>query len=133
MTKPKEMEQYLKHYGWHFSKRAADYAASMMWSTDENGREKEVDAPSREELQQILIRNKVELDNDKLYDSVYVAAMCKADFMEGKDAAIEDEQHLARYVKRVIDDPDALDGELFATWAMRMRAKDEPIDWEMMM
>jgi hypothetical protein len=42
-----------------------------------------------------------------MYDSVYVANMCKADFL---GSSIVDDVHMALYVKDVIDDPDATDG-----------------------
>lgn len=133
MTRPREMEAYLQHYGWHFSKRAVEYAASMMWNEDgEPGKKKRINPYNREALDELMKKHNITLEYDVLYDAVYVATMCKADFMYG-DAAIEDELHMLRYVKGVIDDPDADEGEVFATWVMRMKAKGEPIDWEKML
>ena len=132
MKRPREMEAYLQHYGWHFSKRAAEYAISMMWKEDDKGKQERIAALKREELEELMKKHSVSLEYDELYDAVYVAAMCKADFM-GANGAIEDDIHMLRYVKCVIDDPDADEGEVFATWVMRMRAKGEPIDWERML
>ena len=39
--------------------------------------------------------------------------MCKADFM---GSSITDEEHLAKYIKDVIDDEDAYDGIVFNRW-----------------
>ena len=50
------------------------------------------------------------LKRNKLYDAVYVANMCQADFL-GKSVPTED--HLCKYVKDVIDDADAEEGYAF--------------------
>ena len=133
IKRPREMETYLQHYGWHFSRRAMEYATAKMWRKDKNGTHIKIEPYKREELEEMLKKHGIALEYDELYDAAYVATMCKADFMTGESAAIEDDLHMLRYVKGVIDDPDADDGEVFATWVLRMRAKGEPIDWEMML
>ena len=52
----------------------------------------------------------VSIENAQLHDSVYVANMCKADFL---GTSILDERHLILYVKDVLDDIDAPDGLVF--------------------
>ena len=47
-------------------------------------------------------------------------------------SSIEDELHLARYIKNVIDDPDGYDGMVFTHWYADMCKKGIPIDWEKM-
>lgn len=128
------MEDYLQHYGWHFSKKAAEYAASKMMRKSRGSSELEPVQPmTREQVDQLLDKFKIKLEYDELYDAVYVANMAKADMMENDMPAIDDDHHLAKYIKCVVDDPDADDGEIFAVWVMKMHAKGVPIDWERML
>lgn len=69
------------------------------------------------------------LENNTLYDYVYVANMCKADFL---GSSVPDEGHLCKYVKDVIDDVDAYDGIVFNRWYADMCRSGVPIDWEEM-
>ena len=50
--------------------------------------------------------------------------------MGGDDAVVDDDEHLARYVKRVITDPDAGEGAVFATWYAKMCRMGIRPDWE---
>lgn len=68
----------------------------------------------------------IELKENQLYDYVYVANMCKADFL---GSSIDDERHLCLYVKDVIDDPDGYDGLVFNRWYADMCRQGIPIDW----
>jgi hypothetical protein len=56
--------------------------------------------------------------------------MCKADFL---GSSIKDEEHLALYVKDVIEDVDGYDGLVFNRWYADMVRKGIPIDWEEML
>ena len=40
---PTGMREYLKAYGWHFSKAMCDFAVSRMWTEDDSGERKEKD------------------------------------------------------------------------------------------
>ena len=72
----------------------------------------------------------VKLNNNQLYDYVYVANMCKADFL---GSSVPDEHYLSLYVKDVIDDVDASDGLVFNRWYADMCYLGHPIDWEEML
>ena len=61
------------------------------------------------------------------YDYVYVANMGKADLLK---SSITDEQHLALYVKDVVDDVDAGDGEIMREWDAKMTSRGIAVDWE---
>jgi hypothetical protein len=52
--------------------------------------------------------------------------MAKSD-MEG--SPLSDEKSQAMYVKILIDDPDAADGEIMACWYVKMLFRREPVDW----
>jgi hypothetical protein len=85
---------------------------------------------SREQIENILQSYNITLKNNQLYDFVYVANMCKADFL---NSSVIDEQHLAMYVRDVIDDVDAPDGLVFNRWYADISYMGIPIDWEDML
>lgn len=126
--KPEYMVNYLRYNGPHFNKKLCQFAVSMM--------EKKVGSTmvkitpyTKENVDQILQRNGIKLEHNQLYDYVYVANMCKADFL---GSSVVDENHLAKYVKDVIDDADAYDGIVFNRWYADMCRKGIAIDWENM-
>ena len=84
----------------------------------------------KDRIDTLLNSQSIVLDNNELYDYVYVANMCKADLMS---SSIEDEQHLAKYIKDVVDDEDGYDGIVFNRWYADMCKKGIPIDWEQML
>lgn len=128
--RPYYMDVYLKHHGPHFNKQLVEFAVSKMFKVDNNGNKIAVKHLTREDVEDILKRNNVTIKSkDILSDHVFVANMCKFDFY---GSSIEDEAHLAKYVKDVIDDPDAYDGMPFSRWYTDMCRKGIPIDWEMM-
>lgn len=120
-TFPTGMEKYLEFYGWHFSKKMAEWAASMMYKKKDN--KKEYITPyTKQDLEKIL-----KLDGGITYDAVYIANMCKADFL---GSSIVDEAHLAKYVKDVCDDPDAYDGMPFTRFYADCIGSGKAIIWE---
>ena len=58
-----------------------------------------------------------------------VANMCLADFL---GSSVPTEEHLAKYIKYVLDDPDAKEGLIFNRYYSDTVYMDEPIDWEEM-
>ena len=127
--KPLAMINYLRYYGPHFNKKLCDFATSKMYKIV-NGKREKIKPISKEGVDIILNGHNVRLENDQLYDSVYVANMCKADFF---GSSIKDEQSLAKYVKDVIDDNDAYDGIVFNRWYADMCYTGIAIDWEDML
>lgn len=129
IKRPYEMEQYLSYNGWHFNKKSLAYAASMMYKTDEKGRREYIDPIKMEDLRQLMTMYGLDINEEDMYDAAYVANMCRADLMGGKDAAIEDDAHLARYVYRTVNDPDAGDGAIMMAWHAKMCAAGIGVDW----
>lgn len=119
--RPPAMKRYLKYYGWHFNQKLCEFAVSKM----KHGKAK----LSKERVDSILNKHSVILENDELYDSVYVMNMGNNDFM---GSSIIDERHLALYVKDVIDDEDGYDGIVFNRWYADTVKQGIPIDWEEM-
>lgn len=126
--KPEYMINYLRYYGPHFNKKLCDFAVGKM--TKKSGDMQIPIVPfTSVQVNEILESNGIKLKNNQLYDHVYVANMCKADFL---GSSIVDNNHLAKYVKDVIDDDDAYDGIVFNRWYADMCRKGIVIDWEQM-
>lgn len=127
-TLPEDMIVYLKHNGRHFNHKLCNYAISKMECADSStGELVKLEPYNKNEVDAILHNYNINLKNNELYDYVYVANMCKAGFLH---SSIIDEQHLALYIKDVIDDADAYDGIIFNRWYADMCRKGIPIDWE---
>ena len=119
---PEEQRAYLMNYGKNFNEKMCRFAVSMM--RDRKGNK--VDMVKKDELEKKLKENNIEIENDVMYNGVYVFAMCMADFMGG---SIEDEKHALLYVKDYIDDPDAADGQVFNRFFADCVNAGIPIDW----
>lgn len=120
--RPTSMKRYLKYYGQHFNKKLSDFAVSKM----KHGKQ----AVQKEKVDEILSKHGITLQNNELYDHVYVYNMGNNDFM---GSSITDERHLAMYVKDVIDDKDGYDGIVFNRWYADMVANGIPIEWDDML
>ena len=128
---PPSMINYLRHYGRHFNKKLCEFATKRMRiSKEDDEDEKEFKPISKEKVDIILSNHNIKLKNNQLYDYVYVANMCKADFY---GSSIEDDKHFALYIKDVIDDVDGYDGLVFNRWYADMCRKGIAIDWEKML
>ena len=119
--RPSSMKRYLKYYGQHFNKKLCNFAVSKM----NHGK-----TPiTKEKVEEILMRNQVSLENNELYDHVYVYNMGNNDFL---GSSIPDEKHLAIYVKDVIDDEDGYNGIVFNRWYADTVRLGIPIEWDEM-
>lgn len=125
---PPNMINYLRHYGRHFNKNLCEFATNKMISSKDN--DKEFKPISKDRVDTILANHNVKLKHNQLYDYIYVANMCKADFY---GSSIEDDKHFALYIKDVIDDVDGYDGLVFNRWYADMCRKGIAIDWEEML
>jgi hypothetical protein len=123
---PKEKQQYIVLYGRHFNKKMYECAAKMM-RREKNGKIEKVPVYTKEEVDELLKKYGVEVENKGGYDYVYVAQMCKADLY---GSSIPDEQHLAMYVKDVCDDADLAEGTIMRKWYASMVAMGERVGWE---
>lgn len=126
--KPEGMINYLRYNGPHFNKKLCEFATSNM--KKKVGSSMVAITPyTKEAVDKLLQIHRVELKGGQLYDSVFVANMCKADFY---GSSISDEMHLAKYIKDVLDDDDAYDGIVFNRWYADMCRKGIVIDWDSM-
>ena len=106
----------------HFNKKLCQFAVSKM----DHGKT----PVQKEEVEAILNKYNVTLDNNELYDHVYVYNMGNNDYY---GSSILDEKHLALYVKDVIDDKDGYDGIVFNRWYADMVSSGTPIEWSEML
>ena len=101
-----------------------------MEKKDSNGHIVPLTPYTKENVDTILKAHNITLKNNQLYDYIYIANMCKADFL---GFSVPDERSLALYVRDVIDDVDAPDGLVFNRWYADMSYMGIPIDWEEML
>jgi len=121
---PDAMSAYIEKYGEHFNEKLCNFAVSKM------SKYNEVIKPiSKEVVDKLLEAYGITLENNKLWDYVFVANMGKADYY---GSSIADELHLAKYIKDVIDDDEYYDGLVLNRWYADMYKRDIEIDWESM-
>ena len=126
---PEGMKRYISNYGCHFNKKLSDWAASQMYK-NVNGKRQYIQPYTKEQVDNLLKQNNIQLERGKLYDSVYLANMVKADFL---GSSIPNEQYLAKYVKDVLDDADAEDGFVFNRFYSDTIFNSNPVDWDEML
>lgn len=124
---PEGMKVYLNNYGCHFNKKLCEEAVSRMTTRNNLNKEVKLVPYTKEVVDNLLKINNITIKRNKLYDAVYVANMCKADFL-GK--SIPSEAHLARYIKDVLDDVDATEGFVFNRFYADTIFMNNPIEWE---
>ena len=126
---PEGMMHYINNYGCHFNKKLCNEATSRMYK--KVGLKKEYIKPyTKEQVDDLLESYNIKLKRNKLYDACYVANMCQADYL---GSAVPDEEHLAMFVRDMIDDPDAESGFIFNRFYADCMFMDNPIDWEDML
>jgi hypothetical protein len=98
-----------------------EWAVSQMYK-EVNGKKQYITPYKKEDLERFM-----SLEGGITYDAVYVANMCKADFL---GSSIDDEAHLAKYVKDVCQDPDAYEGMVFTRFYADCIGSGKAIHWE---
>jgi hypothetical protein len=121
---PAGMGAYLASHGHHFSAPMLRWAVGMM--RDRKGNR--VDVPTREELDEALAKNGVQLkQNAGYYDPIYVWCMGTSDYLGG---SVPDLAHLAAFVEEYLDDPDDVEGRAFDEFYMKTVRNGIDIPWE---
>lgn len=124
---PRDMRSYLANYSWSFNKRACECAIkAMRRKNPATGKDEPIEIKKKEEVEEILTKYGVKLENNRGYDFVYVYHMAYSDYFK---SSIIDEQHLAMFVKDYIDDPDNKGGNAFRKWYVDCIAKGIPVEW----
>lgn len=119
---PEGMKYYLNNYGYHFNKKLCNWAVSRMYRDD-----KDLKPYTKEQVDRLLESFGIKPNRVKLYDAVYVCNMGLFDFF---GRSVPNEEHLAMFVKDVLDDPDADEGYVFNRFIADCYFMDNPIEWE---
>lgn len=126
-----DMKAYIQNYGYHFNKKMCDLAVRLMERKDPNtGRNVRLEPWTKEQIDEMLKRNGVTVENDVMHDVTYMANMIKADRWK---SSVSDEAHLCLAIKDELDDADQREGHVFVAWYAKMMFNGCPIDWYMML
>lgn len=117
-AKPRDMQNYLSAYGWHFSKAMCEWAVSCM--RDKN--DKPITMPSKKDLSAQLPDGVT----SEGYDAVYIYAMCKADYLGN---SLKDEAQIIKFVADYFSDPDGYPEKAFTRFYADCVATGKPIIW----
>ena len=124
---PIGMKRYITNYGFHFNKKAYEYAVKFMKKRNPKTNIDEIIEPyTKEYIDNLIQQYNITIKNKIMYDYIFAATMCKADYL---GSSIEDEYHLILYVKDTVDDVDADTSTTFRRWMQTMIANGIPIDW----
>lgn len=125
---PPAMKAYLRNYGYSFSKKACEWAIGLMERENKaTGKKEKIEPLSKEKAEEMMTKHGVKLENNIGYNFVYVLNMSMADYWK---ESIDDEQHLVKHVKAIIDDVDDNPENLFRMWIAKMDGNGIPIPWE---
>lgn len=125
---PRTAVKYLRNYGFHFNKKACEFAVKGLYKENPSTKKLEpIDPWNKDQVDDLLKRFNVVLEDNQLYDYVWVANMARSDYWK---SSIADEQHLALMIKDIIDDKDQRDGFIFNRWISDRMFNGEPIEWE---
>lgn len=126
--KPEGMIAYLRYNGWHFNKKACEWAVKQMWKYNSvTKRDERIEYIDKEKVEEMLSKHNVTLENNAGYDHVYVANMARADYYK---SSIEDEAHLSLFIKDMVDDSDQKDGFIFNRFYADMTDNGIGIPWD---
>lgn len=123
---PEGMKRYINNYGCHFNKKLCDEAVSRMYRIV-NRIKTNIKPYTKEDVDALIKTHNVVIERNKLYDAVYVANMAKADFL---GSSVPSEQYLAKYIKDLLDDPDATEGFVFNRFYADCMFMNNPIEWD---
>lgn len=122
------MRAYLRNHDYSFSKKACEWAVSLMRKTNAaTGKGEKLEMWGKEQVDDLLKRHSVTLENNIGYNYVYVCNMLRANKYK---SSIPDEAHLALGIKDVIDDVDCSPYCVFLEWIAKMDGNGVPIEWD---
>jgi hypothetical protein len=114
----------------NFSKKLYEFAVDNMRRESADGKLERVKPMMVDELKSLLSKYKVDIENNDLYNAMYLAAMVKADYW---GSSIEDDEHLAKYIEDTLCDVDAAEGQVFARYLADCSVKGCIIHWNEML
>lgn len=118
--------QYMDANQGHFSKALAEWAISKMRTKNNSGELVRLKPTPLEDVEDILKKYNVQLDDSSLYDAWYLFNMCLADYRK----ALPQEEHIVKYIYETINDPDCEPKAVLACFRAKMDVLGIPIHWE---
>lgn len=124
---PTDMRTYIRNYGYHFSKKACEFAVGRMKRLNPaSGKKEPIEIQSKESIEEIFIKHGIKLEHNEGYDFVYLWHMAKADYYK---SSLPDEKSVAMFVKDTIEDPDMIGSNAFRRWLADADAVGMVIEW----
>ena len=124
---PPAMKAYLRNYGFNFSKKACEYAVSLMKiSEPAPARQVPITPWDKERVEECFKKNGVNLNGGLNYNHVYLFNMAIADYPK----ALPDEKARCLFVKESAEDVDSNPDNIFRKWIICMDGNGIPIYWE---
>lgn len=123
--RPVSMSAYLSNYGWHFSKGLCEFAVSLMYSEDKDGKKVYAKCKKKDEIHELLTKHGIKMDKPLDYDFVYLFHMYSTDLKGTED----DEKKLLMIAKAIWCDVDVADGVTLRRWLATMTGNGEPVYW----
>lgn len=124
---PPEANRYFQNFGWHFNKKACEEAVKhLKRKNPATGKSEPIEPKSKEDVEAMLAKHNIKLEHNTLHDFVWVYNMLMSDNWK---SSLEDELHLCKAVKDMIDDVDHKDGFIFNRWVSDRLFDGNPIDW----
>lgn len=129
--RPRDLENYLKFFGFHFNKKLAEFAISKMKKLNPTtNRLEKIEPISKDKIDEQMKKNGIVLKYNELYDYVYVYHMALSDFYK---SSLPTEEALCKFVQDYVDDPDQVDGFIFNRWYADCCFAGIPIEWSDML
>lgn len=104
-----------------------EWATSNMYKTDDSGKKTKISAYNKEQVDSLLARQNIDLDNKYGYDYIFAANMCKSDYL---GSSVPDESHLALFIKNYVDDKDGYPELPFTRFFADCIGTGNPVPWE---
>ena len=125
---PPAMKAYLRNYGFNFSKKACEYAVSLMERMESTPVPKKVRITpwSKDKVAECFKKNGITLNGELNYNHVYLFNMATADYAK----ALPDERAICLFVKESAEDVDSNPDNIFRKWIISMDGNGIPIYWE---
>lgn len=120
---PSGMSEYLSSYGWHFSKKLAEYAVARM----KNAQNKHF---TNEQVMEVMKQKGFSVEKAKGYDVYYLFNMFYSDFYPN---TFESDTKIASAVNDTLNDIDGYEGKALTRYYADCIGKGDPINWEKFM
>lgn len=129
--RPRDLENYLKFFGFHFNKRLAEFAISKMKKLNPStNRLEKIEPISKDKIDENMKKYGIVLRYNELYDYVYVYNMAMSDYYK---SSLPTEDTICKFVQDYVDDPDQVDGFIFNRWYADCCFAGIPIEWDEML